>query len=259
MGWPLFTEDLAITASLVGSPPPSSGSREESTHTAQRQHSMTISTEPGAHTHTQPGREAVGGIWERYTGNAGEHCVSISLFRNANSFPQPSCLYPVPRAACWPAERVHLTGLVGPAAQTRCGCARATGLKWQQHLYSLASKPWSLTFMCFWLFCRPLLSLLLTQDWKQVNNLCIQGEIICFHNKIKVIVACDGLVLLSGFLMTGKHCMKSAWHSKAQLGLILLLMRIPSGSSLASSHETTTNMLSNSAPVLLRPYSCKAD
>lgn len=124
MGWPLFTEDLAITASLVRSPPPSSGSREESTHTARRQHSMTISTEPDTHTHRQAG---CGGIWEWYTGKAGELCVSISLFRNVNSFPQPSSLYPVPQAALWPTESISHRphGSCNPNMMLSCVCCRA--------------------------------------------------------------------------------------------------------------------------------------
>lgn len=175
-GWPLFTEDLTITASPVGSPPPSSGSREESIHTAQRQHSMTISTEPGTHTNThtarqggrQAGRQAgCGGIWERHIGNAGEHCMSISLFRNVNSFPQPSCLYPVPWAAWRPAERVYLIGLGGP------GCARATVPKWQQHLYLLTSQPLRLLFMSSWSFSR--LTVDAQVEWK-LDILSIYGE-----------------------------------------------------------------------------------
>lgn len=143
---------------------------ERNPHTQRRGSTPWPSAQSQGHTHThtqrQAGRQAgCWGIWEWCTGNAGEQCVSISLFRNANSFPQPWRLYPVPWAAWWPTERVDLTGLMGPSTQTRCCCARATGLKWQQHLYSLTSQPLRVTFMCFWLFYRPPLSVLLTRDW----------------------------------------------------------------------------------------------
>lgn len=147
MGWPLFTEDLAITASPVRSPPPSSGSREESTHSAEA--ALHDHQHRARHTHKRAGRQAgCGGIWEQCTRNVGEHCVSISLFRNVNSFPKPSCLYPVPQAASWPREREYLTGLLGPATQTRWCCAHATGLNWQRHLCSSTSQRLSLTFTC---------------------------------------------------------------------------------------------------------------
>lgn len=102
---------------------------------------------PSALSQTHTGGQAgCRGIWERYTGNAREYCVSISLFRNANSFPQPSCLYPVPWVAYWPMKGVYLTGLMGPTAHRHtwycCAYTHCTvGIKWQQHLYSLTSHP----------------------------------------------------------------------------------------------------------------------
>lgn len=112
-------------------PHPLGAERNPHTEQRQRQHSMTIRAKhTHTHTHThaytlsQAGRlqgNMRAAHWKRW--RAVCVCVSISLFRKANSFPQPSCLQ-----AWWPTERLYHTGLMGPATQTRCCCAHVTKL-----------------------------------------------------------------------------------------------------------------------------------
>lgn len=56
------------------------------------------------------------------------------------------------------------------------------------------------------------------------------------NSKLTAVFACVKICVAERFsLYSGKHCAKSACQQ------MLVVMRIPSGSSLASSHETTTN------------------
>lgn len=175
-GWPLFTEDLTITASPVGSPPPSSGSREESIHTAQRQHSMTISTEPGTHTntHTQLGREA-GKQAGRLAVGEYESGTLEMLESTACQLAFSEMWIPFPSHHVFTQaherpdglQRVYLIGLGGP------GCAHATVPKWQQHLYSLTSQPLRIPLMSSWLVYRLTVD---PQTERKLDILSIYGE-----------------------------------------------------------------------------------
>lgn len=125
---------------------------ERNLHTQCRGSTPWPSAQSQTHTHRQAG---CGGIWEWYTAKAGELCVSISLFRNVNSFPQPSSLYPVPQAALWPTESISQRprGSSNPNTMLFCMCR---GAKMQKHLYLLTSQPLKRTFICSWLFYGPL-------------------------------------------------------------------------------------------------------
>lgn len=170
----------------LSDPLPHPPGAERNPHTQCRGSTPWPSAQSQSHTHThrarQPGRQAgCGGIWERYTGNAGEHCVSISLFRNAKflsaaipSLPSPTSGLLAYRDSI--SHRPH-----GSSNPDKMLLYAHHGAKWQQHWYSLTSQPLRLAFMCLWLFCWPLLSLLLKQNWKQVDSVCIQGKIFCLH------------------------------------------------------------------------------